>query len=243
MQTQNLLTFAQPTSAQATTLIPQQFQQQQQQPTTLIPQQQQFQQQQFQQQQFQQPFQQVSFVNAPPLTRNIPLVVTSSGPTLVSVPQITQKKNFVPFITTDPLNPFGTVLGSYQSLDDDKDIHKKVTSHIYNKLVKKWFYDSLLPLLAFVKSDNGRYELIKSMSEYNPQSVKGESVSNIERKIEYMQDKIITHKDLRHFLKKFVKHHDYHWYTLYTAEDKIKDELHKYLKKLLESAISEVSKA
>jgi hypothetical protein len=155
--------------------------------------------------------QQVPFVNAPPLTRNVPLVVSSTGPALLSVPQITQKKNFVPFITRDPLNPFGTVLGSYQNLDDDKDIHKKVTSHIYNKLVKKWFYDSLLPLLAFVKSDNGRYELIKSMNEYNPQSVKGESVSNIERKIEYMQDKIITHKDLRHFLKKFVKHHDYHW--------------------------------
>ena len=186
--------------------------------------------------------QQVPFVNAPPLTGNVPLVITSNGPTLVSIPQITQKKNFIPFITTDPLNPFGTVLGSYQSLDDDKDIHKKVTSHIYNKLVKKWFYDSLLPLLAFVKSDNGRYELIKSMNEYNPQSVKGESVSNIERKIEYMQNKIITHKDLRHFLKKFVKHHNYHWYTLYTAEDKIKDELHKHLKKLLESAINEVSK-
>ena len=186
--------------------------------------------------------QQVPIINAPPFTRNVPLVVSSSGPAFVSVPQITQKNNFVPFITRDPLNPFGAVVGAYQNLDDDKDIHKKVTSHIYNKLVKKWFYDSLLPLLAFVKSDNGRYELIKSISEYNPQSVKGESVSNIERKIEYMQDKIITHKDLKHFLKKFVKNHDYHWYTLYTAEDKIKDELHKHLKKLLESAINEVSK-
>jgi hypothetical protein len=202
-----------------------------------------FQPQPFQPPPFQAFLQQVPLINAPPFTRNVPLVVSSSGPAFVSVPQITQKKNFVPFITTDPLNPFGAVLGSYQNLDDDKDIHKKVTSHIYNKLVKKWFYDSLLPLLAFVKSDNGRYELIKSMNEYNPQSVKSESVSNIERKIEYMQDKIITHKDLRHFLKKFVKNHDYHWYTLYTAEDKIKDELHKHLKKLLESAINEVSKA
>lgn len=214
---------------------------------SILPMQQQFQFQPQFQPQFQQfatlnTLQQVPFVNAPPLTRNVPLVITSNGPTLVSIPQITQKKNFVPFITTDPLNPFGTVLGSYQNLDDDKDIHKKVTSHIYNKLVKKWFYDSLLPLLAFVKSDNGKYQLIKSMNEYNPQSVKDESVSNIERKIEYMQDKIITHKDLRHFLKKFVKHHNYHWYTLYTADDKIKDELHKHLKKLLESAINEVSK-
>jgi hypothetical protein len=172
----------------------------------------------------------------------MPLVVTTTGSSLISVPQITQKKNFVPFITRDPLNPFGAVIGSYQNLDDDKEIHKKVTSYIYNKLVKKWFYDSLLPLLAFVKSDNGKYTLIKSMNEYNPQSVKGESVSNIERKIEYMKDKVITHKDLRHFLKKFVKHRDYHWYTLYTVEDKIKDELHKHLKKLLESAINEVSK-
>jgi hypothetical protein len=80
------------------------------------------------------------------------------------------------------------------------------------------------------------------MNEYNPQSVKSESISDIGRKIDYMKDKIITHKDLRHFLKKFVKHHDYHWYTLYTVEDKIKDELHKHLKKLLESAINEVSK-
>jgi hypothetical protein len=186
--------------------------------------------------------QQVPFVTAPPFTRNVPLIVSTSGPALISVPTIKQKSNYVPFITRDPLNPFGAVVGTYQNLDDDKEIHKKVTSDIYKKLVKKWFYDSLLPLLAFVKSDNGKLMLIKSMNEYNPQSVKSESVSNIEKRIEYMQDKIITHKDLRHFLKKFVKHHDYHWYTLYTAEDKIKDELHKHLKKLLESAINEVSK-
>jgi len=190
-----------------------------------------------------QTLQPVSFVNTPSLTRNIPLVISSNLPTILSTPIVRQKNNYVPFITRDPLNPLGTVLGTYQNLDDDKEIHKKVTSHIYNKLVKKWFYDSLLPLLAFVKTDNGRNVLIKSMNEYNPQSVKGESVSEIERKIEYMQDKIITHKDLRHFLKKFVKHHDYHWYTLYTVEDKIKDELHKHLKKLLESAINEVSKS
>jgi hypothetical protein len=199
----------------------------------------------FSQQPFLQPTilsQQVPFVTAPPFTRNVPLIVSTSGPALISVPTIKQKSNYVPFITTDPLNPFGAVVGTYQNLDDDKEIHKKVTSDIYKKLVKKWFYDSLLPLLAFVKSDNGKLMLIKSMNEYNPQSVKSESVSNIEKRIEYMQDKIITHKDLRHFLKKFVKHHDYHWYTLYTAEDKIKDELHKHLKKLLESAINEVSK-
>jgi hypothetical protein len=186
--------------------------------------------------------QSVPYITAPPLTRNTPLVVTTSGPALISVPQITQKKNFVPFITRDPLNPFGAIVGTYQNLDDDKEIHKKVTSYIYNKLVTRWFYDSLLPLIAFVKSDNGKYVLIKSMNEYNPQSVKSESISDIGRKIDYMKDKIITHKDLRHFLKKFVKHHDYHWYTLYTVEDKIKDELHKHLKKLLESAINEVSK-
>lgn len=190
-----------------------------------------------------QTLQPVSFVNTPPLTRNIPLIVSSNVPTILSTPIVRQKNNYVPFITRDPLNPFGAVLGTYQNLDDDKEIHKKVTSHVYNKLVKKWFYDSLLPLLAFVKTENGRHVLIKSMNEYNPQSVKGESVSEIERKIEYMQDKIITHKDLRHFLKKFVKHHDYHWYTLYTVEDKIKDELYKHLKKLLETAINEVSKS
>jgi len=150
----------------------------------------------------------------------------------------TTKNNFVPFIAQNPLNPLGAMIGTYQDLDLDKDIQKKVSKHFYKKLCNKWLYDNN-SLLAFIKLDNGKPELIKSMNEYNQQSIKGDTVSNIEKKIGYMESKLISYKDIKHFLKKFISRHSYHWYTLYTIEDKIKEELSKYLKNLLEEAIKE----
>jgi hypothetical protein len=172
-----------------------------------------------------------------------PLFQAQTTPVLVRPISInpiiqTTKNNFVPFIAQNPLNPLGAMIGTYQDLDLDKDIQKKVSKHFYKKLCNKWLYDNN-SLLAFIKLDNGKPELIKSMNEYNQQSIKGDTVSNIEKKIGYMESKLISYKDIKHFLKKFISRHSYHWYTLYTIEDKIKEELSKYLKNLLEEAIKE----
>jgi hypothetical protein len=172
-----------------------------------------------------------------------PLFQAQTAPVLVrpvTINPILQstKNNFVPFIAQNPLNPLGAMIGTYQDLDLDKDIQKKVSKHFYKKLCTKWLYDNN-SLLAFIKLDNGKPELIKSMNEYNQQSIKGDTVSNIEKKISYMESKLISYKDIKHFLKKFISRHSYHWYTLYTIEDKIKEELSKYLKNLLEEAIKE----
>ena len=210
--------------------------------------------------QVQPPLQQLNFNQNPPLFQrpplqqfnfnpNAPLFQNPNAPLYQPAPVFvrpisinpiiqTTKNNFVPFIAPNPLNPLGAMIGSYQDLDLDKDIQKKVSKHFYNKLCNKWLYDNN-SLLAFIKLDNGKPELIKSMNEYNQQSIKGDTVSNIEKKIGYMESKLISYKDIKHFLKKFISRHSYHWYTLYTIEDKIKEELSKYLKNLLEEAIKE----
>ena len=185
---------------------------------------------------FQNPVQRPLFQNPnAPLFQAAPVFVRP-----ISINPIIQttKNNFVPFIAPNPLNPLGAMIGTYQDLDLDKDIQKKVSKHFYKKLCNKWLYDNN-SLLAFIKLDNGKPELIKSMNEYNQQSIKGDTVSNIEKKISYMESKLISYKDIKHFLKKFISRHSYHWYTLYTIEDKIKEELSKYLKNLLEDAIKE----
>jgi hypothetical protein len=192
-------------------------------------------------------FQNIPVVQNQPFFQNVPAVQNQpffqTAPVFVRPIAInpilqTTKNNFVPFIAHNPLNPLGAMIGTYQDLDLDKDIQKKVSKHFYKKLCNKWLYDNN-SLLAFIKLDNGKPELIKSMNEYNQQSIKGDTVSNIEKKIGYMESKLISYKDIKHFLKKFISRHSYHWYTLYTIEDKIKEELSKYLKNLLEDAIKE----
>ena len=187
------------------------------------------------------PLQQFNFNPNAPLFQQQPLYQPAPvfvRPISINPINQTTKNNFVPFIAPNPLNPLGAMIGTYQDLDLDKDIQKKVSKHFYKKLCNKWLYDNN-SLLAFIKLDNGKPELIKSMNEYNQQSIKGDTVSNIEKKISYMEDKLISYKDVKHFLKKFISRHSYHWYTLYTIEDKIKEELSKYLKNLLEDAIKE----
>ena len=167
---------------------------------------------------------------------NYPLIYTNSD--------VVNYKNSSPFALVTPLSNYATkvVYGSYQDLDKDESIQKVVSKHYLYKILDKWLYKDLRSLLAFVKIADGKPQLIRSMSEYNPESTESDSVENIEKKVEYMEHILIDKKLVKHVLKKIVAENDVHWYHLNKHEDMIKKIFKKYISSKLEEAIKGYSK-
>ena len=168
-----------------------------------------------------------------PLIYTTPTFVNTTRVTPFIMPLVTN--NVTPFIM--PVGPNKAIYGYYPDLDKDSAVHKTVTKYFYYKIIDKWLYHDLRPLLAFIKIDDNKPQLIKSMSEYKPDELSKDSVENIEKKIQYMENILITKKLVKHVLKKIVNEHHIHWYHLNKNKDTIKKVFYKYIKSKLEEAI------
>lgn len=148
-------------------------------------------------------------------------------------------KQSSPFVMVQPINNFASKVtyGQYQDLDKDDRIQKTITKYYLYKILDKWLYKELKSLLAFIKIEDGKPKLIRSMSEYDEKSLDNDSLENIEAKIDYMEKILIDRKLVKHVLKKIVSENEIHWYHLNNNEDKIKKIFNSYLKSKLEEAI------
>ena len=163
-----------------------------------------------------------------------PLIYTSN--------QVINSKNVSPFVMVDPITKNNIIYGNYPDLDKDKSVHKTVAKHFYYKILDKWLYNDLRPLLAFVKISDNNPQLIRSMNDFKPEELSEESVERIEKRIEYMEHVLITKKLVKHVLKKIVIENKIHWYHLNKYEHIIKKVFYKYIKTKLEEAIQNYNK-
>jgi hypothetical protein len=165
-----------------------------------------------------------------------------SYPLIYTAPQVINPKTSSSFVMVNPLRPNNIVYGNYPDLDKDKQVHKTVTKYFYYKILDKWLYNELRPLLAFVKIVDGKPQLIRSMNDFKPNELSDESVENIEKRIAYMEHIIITKKLVKHVLKKIVAENNIHWYHINKNEDMVKKVFNKYIKNKLEEAIENYNK-
>lgn len=163
-----------------------------------------------------------------------PLFYSKTGNTAT---QPIHGSRFSEIIMQDYNNPFRFVAGFYPDLNKDPVVHKKVTKYYYYKLLDKWLYEDLKPILAFVTTHDGKPSLIKSINQYDINSVDGLSKDELKKRIDFLENNIITKDLIKHLLRKIVDKKKIMWYHLNKFEDTIKDKLKKYLKKTMESYI------
>jgi hypothetical protein len=127
-----------------------------------------------------------------------------------------------------------------QNLNNNNNIQKTFTKYIYYKLIDEWLYEKLIPILAFVEIVNSKAQLIKSMNKYSIEKLDLASDEEIEIRVEYLENKIITKKLVRLVLKKIVKKMCLNWYELNKYEKTIKKVFFEYLKDLLKESINSI---
>jgi hypothetical protein len=141
----------------------------------------------------------------------------------------------VPFVNYTPYNLFSPLnYGYYTDLNKDKTVIKTVVKYFYYKIIDKWLYSDLLPILGFVNVHDGKAKLIKDLDDYKNTN---DSVENIEHKINLLSDAFISKEMVKTVLKSIVSKYNIKWYLLYKHQNLVKKRFFKYIKEELEDII------
>ena len=135
--------------------------------------------------------------------------------TTVDTSNIDQQKYFPVIYTNNYVNPKTAstyvsytgpnnniiTYGVYNDLNKDKNVSKTITKYYYYKLLDKWLFKDLLPLVAFVEFVDGKPRLIRNLADYDMTKLVTESTDNIEKKIDYLAEVLISKEMVKHVLK------------------------------------------
>jgi hypothetical protein len=168
-------------------------------------------------------------------TVSYPLIYTDNQPNV---------KQTSPFVMINPVGTTSTqyTYGRYTDLDKDKTILKTISKYFLYKILDKWLYQDFRTMLAFVKITDGKPSLIRTMSDYKPETINSDSVENIEKRIDYLEKILINRKLVKHVLKKIVNENQIKWTQLNKHKSTIKKVFKKYLHSKLEEAVKSASK-
>lgn len=164
--------------------------------------------------------------------------VKPSYPVILTTPSVYNPKSDTAFVGINPYNPLMSTTGFYKDLNKDKSVQKTLTKYYYYKILDKWIYNNLKPLLAFVDIKSGKAQLIKSMEDYDVMGLEKDSEQDTEKKIEYMEKILISKDMVKHVLKKICRENNINWYDLDKHEKKIKTVFYNYLLDKLKTSIN-----
>lgn len=164
----------------------------------------------------------------------LPIVITQS-------PVYNSKNDSVFYYPYDNYSNYGSV-GHYKDLNKDKSVQKIFTKYYFYKIIDKWIYHELFPLLAFIDIDPNtkKPHLITSMEFLNIEQSTKTSKEDIEIKVNYMEKHLLSKDLVRHVLKKICKENNINWYELNKHENKIKKVFYKYLINKLKNTIYKI---
>ena len=168
--------------------------------------------------------------------------IINSFPIIMPQPQFYNSKTHTPYIGVNPLTSTVVSSGFYKDLNKDKSVQKNLTKYYFYKILDKWIYKELMPLLAFVDISSDKPQLIKSLSQYDVEKLVSNSSDQIEKKIDYLEKVLITKDMVRHVLKKICNENNINWYDLNKNEKKIKTVFYNYLLSKLKEAIKKYGK-
>lgn len=150
-----------------------------------------------------------------------PLVYVDSDNTTVIAP--TQNSYFLSSLMTSGLN--------------NELVTKTTSKYYYYKIIDKWIYRSLKPLLAFVAINDDKPQLIKSLSDFNVAEIENNSSEDIEIKIKYLQKILITVDNVKHVLKKIIKKNNYTWQYIKEHQEMVQNIFYDYFINKLKSKV------
>ncbi len=131
----------------------------------------------------------------------------------------------------------GVISYSYDRLNGDKKTVKTISKYYYYKILDKWVFKELLPLLGFVEIIDNKPRLLTNLDNYDGEKLLNEPSDLLEKKADYLEDVLITKDLVKHVLRKIIDKYNISWTKLEDYEYEVKKYFFNYLKEKLEDAI------
>jgi hypothetical protein len=153
-----------------------------------------------------------------------------------------------PFITTDvwPLSPVMSpysvpltlsfdyskpLVGVYETIDNNPGVRSKMIKYYYDLIRDQWLLDELNDILNYFTFSDGKVKMIPNLSAYSSQNIAKDTDKIAEKKVEYIEDTILTKYDMTEILNKFSKEMRIKWVDLPKHEFLLRQAAKEYLLK------------
>ncbi len=186
-----------------------------------------------------------SIISSPSSSTFIP-----TGPSIISDVFSPSSTSSV-FITSDPylsdviisptVSPFlpltlsfdydKPLIGVYETIDTYPEIRKKMIKYYYDLVRDQWLMDELNDILNYYVYSDGNVKLIKSLEDYSPKNIAKDTDKIAEKKIEHIEETILTKYDITEILSKFTKEMNIKWVDLPKHEFLLRQAIKEYLMK------------
>jgi hypothetical protein len=121
---------------------------------------------------------------------------------------------------------------SYQSVNNDPELRKKMTKYFFQKLQDDWLYASFGDVAKYLTVVDNKVTFSKSLSEM------GKNGEMTIEKVKFIVDEVFTKHDLLEVIDKYVRRRNVNWYDLKTKHkadlrDYIHGKLKNHMRKLI----------
>lgn len=145
--------------------------------------------------------------------------------------QITTANVFAPY-------PYMAYVNVDTGLNSSYIVQKDVTEYLWYRILDKWFYtDELCHLLKYLKIEGNSVKFVSNDAEAKNNKVCDDSVENIEKKTDFIQENLLSLHDMKKLLQRVISELDYKWYELTSKEKLVVEVVERHLRKMLEQRI------
>ena len=131
------------------------------------------------------------------------------------------------------------LISFYETIDDNLSVREKMVDYYFDLIRDKWLLDELNDILNYFIYRDGKVNLIKNLSEYNPNNISKDNDKIAEEKVKYIEKHIMDKYDLTKLLSKFTKETGSKWVNLpkneFFLRIAVKDHLIHKIKKAIKA--------
>lgn len=119
-------------------------------------------------------------------------------------------------------------------LNRDNEVHDIVSNSIYKQTFDSWIYnDEAKEILEYIRVSDTSVKLISNKKDKDNNF----SSSNVEKKIRFLKDYILSRSRVKKILTEFVEGTNTNWYDIEKNTYFVKDLVLKYMKKKIKAII------
>lgn len=97
------------------------------------------------------------------------------------------------------------LISFYETIDNQPNIQKMMTTYYYYKILDKWLYEDLSDVLNYLTIIKDNVELIKKLDEYKSMNLNLDDEQTIDKKIDFIQKNLFSKYDMYEILYNFTR--------------------------------------
>lgn len=133
-----------------------------------------------------------------------------------------------------PINPYIAYVDIDTGLNSSYIVQKDTTEYLWYRILDKWFYtDELCYLLSYLKVVDKQVKFA-SAEEVKNNKICNDTIEDIEMKTDFIQENLLTLREMKTILKRMIAELDYKWYELTSKERLVVEITGRHLKKMFE---------